>query len=583
MAENQLNEMFEKYRDPRITEKESVVDEATAAVFLRRLVKCLHSSNFDRVDYVELVQEISRAYHLSKGVSEFYQNIALERRKEGEVFCDLDDGKGTILLLKNRIVANSGAVLITTVYVSEDAPVLSLNDYNNLDLMMNVIMSFISRRRLQRVVEQYIFFDEKGYPNVRYYLRELFRLEESGQLGGMIAVNFDLHNFAVINMDIGRDNGDLVIQNYFSMIEEVIGNRGCICKLGGDKFLCIFSPDVKNEVLSILAGVPVAYDENIERKVKVSAAAGVYEIPEGSVINKDDVMERIMIATGVAKKQDEGAIVFYDDRMKETRERIKSIQQRFRDGLANGEFAVYLQPKVDVDTLEIVGAEALCRWISDGRIVMPDEFIPVLEQTTDICDLDFYVLEKVCGAIRRNLDMGNPDNLRISLNFSRKHLTNPDLLEHILRVVDQYKVPHEMIEVELTETTTDVQFRDLKRVVTGLKEAGIRTAVDDFGIGFSSLNLIREVPWDVLKIDRYFLPKDDESENSRACRMFRHVVELADDMGLEIVVEGVETLKQLEILRENGCKIAQGFFFDRPLPGEKFEERLVQRNYKDRF
>ena len=581
MAGNQLNEIYEKYMDPRITQKDCIVDEKTAAEFLRELVKHTHAPEFDRQEYANLIQKICRSYHLSKGVSEFYQNVVMERRKEGEVFCDFDDGKGTVLILRNRIITNSGAIIIASLYVSEDAEVLSLEDYRNLDLMMNVITSFVSRRRLQRVVEQYIFFDEHGYPNVRYYLRELVRLEESGRLGGMVAANFDLHNFAVINMDIGRENGNIVIQNYFNMIEEVIGDEGCICRLGGDKFLLIFSTAVKDSVLKLLSGAAVSYDDNVERKVKVSAAAGVYEIPTDSVITKDDVMERIMIATSVAKKQDEGAIVFYDSRMKETRERIKSIQQKFREGLAKGEFDVYIQPKVDIETLEVVGGEALCRWISDGRIIMPGEFIPVLEQTTDICDLDFYVLNKVCMGIRKHLDSGYPGT-RCSVNFSRKHLLNPELLENILRVVDENHVPHDLIEIELTETTTDVQFRDLKRVVNGLKEAGIRTAVDDFGIGYSSLNLIREIPWDVLKIDRCFLPTDDEDENGTTSLMFRHVVQLAHDLGLECVVEGVETLKQIEILRENRCYIAQGFYFDKPLPKDEFEARLEKKYYRDR-
>ena len=581
MAENQLNELYEKYRDPRITEKECLVDSAVATDFLKRLVEHTHSANFNGAEYAKLVQEICLTYHLSKGVSEFYQNVGLEKRGEGEIFCDFDDGKGTILLLKNRIIANSGAVLVASIYVSEEAEVLSMEDYHNLDLMLNVITSFISRRRLQRVVEQYIFFDENGYPNVRYYLRELIRLQESGRLGGMIAVNFDLHNFAVINMDIGRENGNAVIQNYFNMLEEVIDDAGCICRLGGDKFLCVFSPAVKDDVIRILSGVAVAYDENIDRKVKVSAAAGVYEIPENAGVTKDNVMERIMIATSVAKKQDEGAIVFYDDQMKETREHVKSIQQKFREGLAKREFVIYGQPKVDIDTLEIIGTEALCRWIYNGRVVPPNEFIPVLEQTTDICDLDFYMLDEACKSIRHYLDEGN-SGVRCSVNFSRKHLTNPDLLENILKVVDDNNVPHELIEIELTETTTDAQFRDLKRIVNGLKAAGIRTAVDDFGIGYSSLNLIREIPWDVLKIDRCFVPKDEDDADSTTRKMFCHVVALAHDMGLECVVEGVETAKQIEILRENHCNIAQGFYFDKPLPKAEFEARLTKKNYKDR-
>ena len=581
MDVNQLNDLYEKYMDPRIVEKESLVDNVTSAGFLRRLVEQTHAACFDREEYRKLITEICNAYHLSKGVTEFYQNAGMERRGEGEVFCDFDDGKGTILLLRIRIIANSGAVLIAAIYVSEEAEVLSLEDYRNVDLMINVILAFVSRRRLQRVVEQYIFFDEHGYPNVRYYLRELMRLEEKGQLSGRIAINFDLHNFAVINLEIGRQNGDIVIQNYFNMIEEAIGNEGCICRLGGDKFLCLFTESVKSEVLRILSGVSVSYDEEADRKVRVSAAAGVYVIPFDNGNRKDDVMERIMLATTVAKKQEEGAVVFYDDNMKKSTERVKYIQRKFREGLAKKEFAVYYQPKVDIVTKKIVGAEALCRWISDGKVIMPGEFIPVLEQTTDICDLDFYVLDTVCKNIKPYVESGHM-GVRASVNFSRKHLIDENLLDKILKIIDDNGVPHELIEIELTETPTDVQFRDLKRIVTGLKEAGIHTAVDDFGVGYSSLNLIREIPWDVIKIDRCFLPVGEDDEKGFTALMFRHVVSLAQDLGLEIVVEGVETVKHLELLRETNCEIAQGFYYDKPLPREEFEARLQLMYYNDK-
>ena len=197
---------------------------------------------------------------------------------------------------------------------------------------------------------------------------------------------------------------------------------------------------------------------------------------------------------------------------------------------------------------------------------------------TDICDLDFYMLEHVCADIRRWLDEGK-EVVRVSVNLSRKHLVDVELLDHIISVVDKYKVPHEYIEVELTETTTDVLFSDLKRVVCGLQEQGIWTAVDDFGVGFSSLNLIRDIPWNVLKIDRSFVPKDDEAEDSVSNKMFKHVIALAYDLGIKCVIEGVETVDQLEVLRRNNCLVAQGYFFDRPLPLEEFESRLEQKCY----
>jgi EAL domain-containing protein (putative c-di-GMP-specific phosphodiesterase class I) len=153
-------------------------------------------------------------------------------------------------------------------------------------------------------------------------------------------------------------------------------------------------------------------------------------------------------------------------------------------------------------------------------------------------------------------------------------MINPELLKTIISIIDRHSVPHEYIEIELTETTTDVEFRDLRRVVDGLQKQGICTSVDDFGMGYSSLNLIRVVPWNVLKVDKIFLPLDGESKDSTRSVMFKYVVAMAKEIGLECIVEGVETPAQLELLRQNECELAQGYLFDKPLPREEFEKRL---------
>ena len=252
--------------------------------------------------------------------------------------------------------------------------------------------------------------------------------------------------------------------------------------------------------------------------------------------------------------------------------------QLFEPAISKKEFKVFYQPKVDVETGEVIGAEALCRWIHGDDIISPAEFIPVLEQGNDICRLDFYILDVVCSDIRRWLD-ACIEPVRTSVNLSRKHLVDIDLLQHIIDIIDSHNVPHQYIEIELTETTTDVEFRVLKRIVSGLQELGIYTSVDDFGMGYSSLNLIREIPWNVLKIDRCFLPADDENESSVTSLMYRHVVAMALDIGLECITEGVETTKQIEILRANHCRYAQGYIFDKPLPRDRFEKILNMHRY----
>jgi EAL domain-containing protein (putative c-di-GMP-specific phosphodiesterase class I) len=289
-------------------------------------------------------------------------------------------------------------------------------------------------------------------------------------------------------------------------------------------------------------------------------------------------MGKIMQAYQIAKVGAQGNIVFYSDMMLSEKERARKIQKMLPEALSNGEIHVFYQPKVNIITGEICGAEALCRWFHEGQIVPPMDFIPVLEETSDICKLDFHMLEQVCGHLRKWLDGGKKPG-RISVNFSRRHMTNAHLVDDIIKIIDRYNVPHKYIEIELTETTTDVEFKDLKRVVEDLQEHGICTSVDDFGMGYSSLNLIRVVPWNVLKVDRIFVPMDNESKDSIRSVMFKYVIAMAKELGLECIIEGVETRAQLEMLRDIGCEEVQGYLFDKPLPLDEFEKRLDMGRY----
>ena len=267
--------------------------------------------------------------------------------------------------------------------------------------------------------------------------------------------------------------------------------------------------------------------------------------------------------------------VFFDEETQKRIEDAKRLESIFPSAIENEEFLVYYQPKVRLDNCTVYGAEALCRWKHKGEIIPPMNFIPILEQSHSVCLLDFYMLEHVCRDIRRWLDSGLP-TVKISVNFSRVHLGDVDLSRHILEIIDCYRIPHRLIEIELTETTTDVDFRELKKVVTELNRQSVSTSVDDFGVGYSSLNLIRDLPWDVLKIDKSFLPEGttDSPHEQKKRVVMKHLIAMAQSLGLECIVEGVETAEQIEILKENKCNLAQGYYFDKPLPVEIFEGRL---------
>ncbi len=526
-----------------------------------------------------IMNEISVMLRLAKGVTHFYKNPGDEQRGIGETMCSYDIGAENIKPVHTvRFVTNLMSISTMTIYMTEDEEPLTDEELFKADLAMRTTLAFISRNRLQIIAEELAFFDDMGFRNIRSFFKFLAWNSKPGDFNGMAAIQYNLRHFALVNEEHGRAGGDMVLKNHYQHIETVIGKGGMVSRLGGDTFVCVCKQNDLPELLDYLNDAAVLANPN-GKTANISACAGVFQIPDGYTVSvPNDIMGKIMQSYQIAKVGAQGNIVFYSDMMLSDKERAGKIQKMLPEALQNGEFHVFYQPKVNIITGELCGAEALCRWFHDGKIVPPIEFIPVLEETSDICRLDFHMLEQVCKHIRKWLDAGKKPG-RISVNLSRRHMTNAQLVDIIIEIIDRYDVPHKYIEIELTETTTDVEFKDLKRVVEDLQEHGICTSVDDFGIGYSSLNLIRVVPWDVLKVDRIFVPMDNESRESARSVMFKYVIAMAKELGLECIIEGVETKAQLKMLRELGCEAVQGYLFDKPLPLDEFEKRLDMQKY----
>ena len=525
-----------------------------------------------------ILNEIAAMFRLSKGVTHFYRNPGDEARGIGETMCSFDTGKEGVPVHTVRFVTRLMSITTMTVYMEESEIPLTEEELFKVDITMRTALAFISRNRLQVIAEELAFYDDDGFRNVRSFFRYISWKNRPGDLDGKVAINYNMRHFALVNEEFGRTGGDTVLRNHYKHIENVIGDGGTVARLGGDAFVCICDQTDLPEILEYLNEATVLAS-NDGKTTRVSAYAGVFQIPDNYIVrNPGDIMNKVMNAYQLAKIGVQGNIVFFSDMLMSARERTSKIQKIFPSALQNDEFHVFYQPKVNIVTGEICGAEALCRWFHEGKIVPPLDFIPALEETNDICKLDFHMLDQVCRHIRKWLDEKRRA-VRVSVNLSRRHIINPELAKTLIDIIDRHNVPHEYIEIELTETTTDVEFKDLKRVVEDLRSSNIATSVDDFGMGYSSLNLIRVVPWDVLKVDKAFLPLDKESTDSIRSVMFKYVIAMAKEIGLECIVEGVETPAQLKMLKENGCDEAQGYLFDKPLPIEEFEKRLDMVRY----
>ena len=245
----------------------------------------------------------------------------------------------------------------------------------------------------------------------------------------------------------------------------------------------------------------------------------------------------------------------------------------FPIAISKKQFEVYYQPKVNILNQSLCGCEALVRWNRNGTVVSPMEFIPVLEQEGTICTLDFFVFEKVCQTIKSWQDRGI-EPVRVSVNFSRNHLKNPELATKIFSIIERYHVDPQYLEIELTEMSGYDNYENLAIFIQEMRKKGVHISIDDFGTGYSSLNLLTDLDVDTIKLDRsYSVRLDNEKEKTKV--LIQSIVNMVHKLGFKVIAEGVETEEQAAFLREIGCSIVQGYLYDKPLLLEEFEKRLL--------
>ena len=385
---------------------------------------------------------------------------------------------------------------------------------------------------------------------------------------------FDLERFGIVNDRYGMDIGNRTLAEYAAAIAKTVRNDEVLARQGGDRFIAIILKRNLDVFLAQLSSTKVRFSENDnDYNIDISAYSGIYNIGAGDK-SGEEVISNAYEALNYGKSA--GNRVTYMSA--ELRTLIKEDKQFSSDipiAMANEEFVAYYQPKVNSRTNTLCGAEALVRWIRNGKLIPPGKFIPIMETKDLMCDMDFYMLRHVCADISRWIEEGLVPPT-VSVNFSRRNLSNENLAADIEAVVHEYHVPKKMIEIEITETIDEFPISVLKDFVDELHKRGFRVAVDDFGSGSSSLSLLREVTFDTLKIDKGFVDK----AYAKDLAILGYMIKLAKAIGAETLAEGVEQREQVDTLLSFGCEIIQGYYFDRPLSKDVFEKRMIERRYK---
>lgn len=248
-----------------------------------------------------------------------------------------------------------------------------------------------------------------------------------------------------------------------------------------------------------------------------------------------------------------------------------SIEKSLNKALEKGEFELYLQPKYNSESDSIVGAEALARWNNKNNgIVSPEVFIPILEKNKNIVKLDMYMFEEACKIISR-WSKNNVSLVPISINISKITMSeNDNFVIDLKNIIKKYDIDTRFLEIELTER---IMFRETNKIVSIIKEIkkiGIKVSLDDFGAGYSSLNILKNIPIDIIKLDKLFLDKRDISEKGKI--VIKNIINMANELGLEVVAEGVEFLEQSQFLKSVGCEVVQGYLYGKPMTIREFEK-----------
>ncbi len=440
-------------------------------------------------------------------------------------------------------------------------------------LAYNLFMQNKARRELFNLA----FTDSlTGACNLNKFRQDALDIIKKAEDNRFAVIRFDVEKFKFVNNVYGYETGNRLLQHIVRVFCKHLKENERIARLYNDEFTVLMHFSDREDLirrLEQITGEIEQFKNQISGNFDLTISYGVHKlIDQKDPKDISDMMDKANLAHKLGKGRHSTEINFYRDTLYDDMVREKEIENSMKSALKNREFEVYLQPKIDLDTGKVSGAEALTRWNHPQKgLLYPGEFIPVFEKNGFVADLDIFVFEEVCKLLSGWIKEGLPV-VPVSVNVSRHLLENVDFTGIYVNLLKRYQVPVNLIELELTETVVFENVEYIVDVLNRLKENGFVLSMDDFGSGYSSLNLLKEIPVDVLKLDRGFFK--EIMNNDRGKKIVNGVIRLAKSIGIKVVAEGVETPQQSDFLRQVGCDMAQGYLFAKPMPIRQFEALL---------
>jgi two-component system CheB/CheR fusion protein len=419
--------------------------------------------------------------------------------------------------------------------------------------------------------------DLTGLPNRTLFNDRLrLALARAGRSRESMAVIFlDLDNFKVVNDTLGHETGDKLLKQAATRLLECVRAEDTVARLGGDEFVLLLEATERHEAAMsaerLLKSLSASYQLG-KHECFVSASVGISMFPEDAT-DPSGLMRNADAAMYRAKDQGKNAFQFFTSELAEQASQRMSLETGLRHAIENNELTLEYQPQVDLVSNSVIGAEALVRWRHEGQPVSPAVFIPIAEQSHLIVAIDEWVLGQACRQIIAWNQASLPE-IRISINFSARHFRKSDMVTDVIRIITEHGVAPHRLCIEITEGVLMDSERAL-RMLEELVAFGVHISVDDFGTGFSSLSYLKRFPIHELKIDRSFIDGIASDSDNRA--ISSAIIALATNLGMRVVAEGVEISDQHTELSGLGCAHAQGYFYARPMPADRFADWLLYR------
>lgn len=440
----------------------------------------------------------------------------------------------------------------------------------------------VLRMRIEHAVERTRLLQNErdaatGLYKKNYYYRAMKQMIRQDEKKTYSVIWFDIDRFKLFNTFYGSAKGDELLHYIADILRGIASDKRCVYgNISVDKFCLCMEGDCNDaDAIAVHIKREIGkYESNFYLKPSI----GIYQV-EDNGMKVNEMCDNAEVAAVTCKYNVMKFIAFYSNEMGEQILKEQKFTNEMYKALEEEQFKVYLQPKYDVRTNRPYGAEALVRWVHPERgMISPGEFIPIFERNGFVGQLDLYMWDNTCKLLRKWMDEGKP-MMPISVNVSRVNLYNPHIAEVIIQLVAMYNVPTEYFHIEITESAFMENQYMMEETIRQLRKEGFKIYMDDFGSGYSSLNVLKDLDVDVLKIDMKFMPTADS--DGKGEKILSSIVRMAKWIELPIVAEGVETFEQVEFLRGVGCEYIQGYFFAKPMPVEEYEKLIMENKAKD--